>query len=672
MDEKKYLTIDGRQIAIEGERNVLEVARKAGIEIPTFCYHSDLSVYGACRLCLVDIAGRGGVASCSTAPEPGMVVKTSTKQIRAMRKIAVELLLAAHDQSCTTCYKSTSCKLLDLANKLGVTKVRFKPGFERMPLDNSNPSLQRDNNKCILCGDCVRMCQEVQGIGVLDFAGRGSHSRVVPAFGKDLKNVECIYCGQCARICPTGAIIPKNEVSKAWELLDNPEYKTVATIAPAVRVGFGEAFGMPVGTDVTGKITAALKQLGFVAVFDTTFAADLTVVEEAEEFLRRVTAGGTLPQFTSCCPAWVKYAEQFYPELLPNLSSCRSPQAMFGAMAKEMLPKLFDVPREKVKIVSIMPCTAKKFEAQRPEFSRDGDRETEVVLTTQELIQMIKGAGIDFNAIEPEAMDLPLGFKTGAGVIFGVTGGVSEAALRYAYKKLTGKNLANVEFKEVRGDDGYRRAEITIGDNKVRVVVVHSLSNAHKICEEVKAGKADVDLIEVMACPGGCVGGAGQPVYVGMETRKQRAAGLYRVDRNMQLHSSEDNPYVKEAYQNILGTPNSHKAHELLHTHYQSRKRIQDEDVLVSGSDEAQEKLPVTICVGTSCFKRGSQQLLQELTDFLKENNLQDQVAIKATFCHERCDRGPTANVDGTIMEKCSFEALRAEVVKRLRSAVAK
>ncbi len=345
---------------------------------------------------------------------------------------------------------------------------------------------------------------------------------------------------------------------------------------------------------------------------------------------------------------------------------------MFGAMAKEMLPKLFDVPREKVKIVSIMPCTAKKFEAQRPEFSRDGDRETEVVLTTQELIQMIKGAGIDFNAIEPEAMDLPLGFKTGAGVIFGVTGGVSEAALRYAYKKLTGKNLANVEFKEVRGDDGYRRAEITIGDNKVRVAVVHSLSNAHKICEEVKAGKADVDLIEVMACPGGCVGGAGQPVYVGMETRKQRAAGLYRVDRNMQLHSSEDNPYVKEAYQNILGTPNSHKAHELLHTHYQSRKRIQDEDVLVSGSDEAQEKLPVTICVGTSCFKRGSQQLLQELTDFLKENNLQDQVAIKATFCHERCDRGPTANVDGTIMEKCSFEALRAEVVKRLRSAVAK
>jgi NADH-quinone oxidoreductase subunit G len=671
MDEKKYLSIDGRQIAIEGERNVLEIARKAGIEIPTFCYHSDLSVYGACRLCLIDVQGRGVVASCSTAPEPGMIVKTSTKQIRSMRKIAVELLLAAHDQSCTTCYKSSSCQLLSLANRLGVSTVRFKPGFDPMPLDTSNPSLVRDNNKCILCGDCVRMCQEVQGIGVLDFAGRGSHARVVPAFGKDLDQVECIYCGQCARICPTGAIIPKNDVNGAWELLENPEYKTVATIAPAVRVGVSEAFGMPSGMDVTGKITAALKQLGFAAVFDTSFAADLTVVEEAEEFLRRVGDDGPLPQFTSCCPAWVKYAEQFYPELLPNLSSCRSPQSMFAAMAKEMLPKLFETSRENVKVVSIMPCTAKKFEAQRPEFSRDGDRETELVLTTQELIQMIKAAGIDFNAIEPEAMDLPLGFKTGAGVIFGVTGGVSEAVLRYAYKKLTGKSLANVEFKEIRGDEGDRRAEITIGDKKVRIAVVHSLSNARKICDEVKAGKAEVDLIEVMACPGGCVGGAGQPVYLGMETRQQRAAGLYRVDRSMQLHSAEDNPYIKEAYDKILGSPNSDKAHELLHTHYQSRKRIQDEDVLVSASSAGQEKLSVTICVGTSCFQRGSQELLQQLTEFLRANKLEDQVAIKATFCHERCDRGPTANVDGNIMEKCSFEALRAEIVKQLRSASA-
>jgi len=665
MDAKKHITIDGKRIALEGERNVLEVARKAGIEIPTFCYHSELSVYGACRLCLVDIEGRGVVASCSTAPEAGMVVRTVTKQIRDMRKIAIELLLAAHDQSCTTCSKSASCKLLSLANQLGVDKVRFKAGYEQLPVDESNPSLTRTPNKCILCGDCVRMCQEVQGIGVLDFAGRGAQARVVPAFGKDLKDVECVYCGQCARICPTGAIVPKNEVDKAWDLLGNREYKTVATIAPAVRVGVGEAFGLPVGADVTGKITAALRMLGFAGVFDTTFGADLTVVEEAEEFLRRVARGGVLPQFTSCCPAWVKYCEQFYPELLPNLSSCRSPQAMFGAMAKEMLPGLFQVQREQVKVVSIMPCTAKKFEASRPEFSQDGDRETELVLTTQELIQMIKGAGIDFAGLEPEAMDLPLGFKTGAGVIFGVTGGVSEAALRYAYKKLTGKTLADVEFKEVRGEEGCRRAEVTINGTTIRVAVVHSLVNARAIADQVKAGTADVDLIEVMACPGGCVGGAGQPVFIGAETRRKRAAGLYHVDRNMQLHSADENPYVKEAYTNILQEPGSHKAHALLHTHYHSRKRIQDEDVVV-GQAPAEAKLPVTICVGTSCFKRGSQELLQKLTAFLKASRLEDQVLVKATFCHEACDRGPTVNLGGDILEKCTFETLKEEVLKRL------
>ena len=364
MDAKRTLTLDHLVVPIEGERNLLELARKAGVDIPTFCYHSQLSIYGACRLCLVEIQGRGIVASCSVIPEPGMVVRTHTEEIRQMRKIALELLLANHEQTCPTCPKSASCELQRLTRRLGVDRVRFKPTHQAKPIDTSSPSLVRNPNKCILCGDCVRACDEIQGIGAIDFAYRGAASCVVPAFGKDMAQVECVNCGLCASVCPTGALTPRSEIDDVWKALENPKKKVVAQIAPAVRVALGEAFGLEPGSIETGRITAALKALGFDQVYDTSFAADLTVLEEAEEFLERKTNGERLPQFTSCCPAWVKFAEQFCPDMLPLVSTCRSPQQMFGSLAKEILPEQLKVPVEDLVVVSIMPCTAKKFEAQ--------------------------------------------------------------------------------------------------------------------------------------------------------------------------------------------------------------------------------------------------------------------------------------------------------------------
>ena len=397
------LTLNGRTVAFADERNLLEVIRKAGIDLPTFCYHSELSVYGACRLCIVDIEGRGLHASCSVKPEPGLKVKTHTDELRDIRKINLELLLAGHNRECTTCGKSASCRLLELSRRLGVDTVRFKETRPAAPIDDSNPSLVRDPNKCILCGDCVRACSEIQGIGAIDFAHRGSGAAVLPAFGKELAEVECVFCGQCARVCPTGAILPKSEIAAVWKALHDPKKKVVAQVAPAVRVALGEAFGLPAGADVTGKIAAALKAAGFAAVYDTSFAADLTVIEEASEFLERKKKGEKLPQFTSCCPAWVRCCEQYDPELLPNLSTCKSPQQMFGALAKRMLPQTLGVPAAEIVVVSIMPCTAKKSEARRPEFATDGRPDVDFVLTTQELARMIEEAGLDFRNLPPEA-----------------------------------------------------------------------------------------------------------------------------------------------------------------------------------------------------------------------------------------------------------------------------
>ncbi|EKO38482.1 MAG: hydrogenase, Fe-only, partial [Solidesulfovibrio magneticus str. Maddingley MBC34] len=505
--DQQFVTVEGRAIPIEGERNLLEIIRKAGIELPTFCYHSELSVYGACRLCLVEVAGRGVQGACSTPPEPGLDIKVNTPQLREIRKIAVELLLANHDLSCPSCFKSVDCKLMDVARRVGVTSVRFKPVQEKAPLDFSSPSIIRDPNKCVLCGDCVRMCSEIQGIGAIGFAHRGHQTAVLPAFGKGLGEGECVGCGQCANVCPTGALVPRSEMDEVLAALADPTKTVVAQVAPAVRVGLGECFASPAGDPIMGRMVAALKRLGFDAVYDTTFAADLTVIEEGQEFLTRAAAGEKLPQFTSCCPGWVQFAEQSFPELLKNLSSCRSPQQMFGSLVKEMLPEKQGIARKDLIVVSIMPCTAKKFEARRPEFAVDGSPDVDFVLTTQELARMIDGAGLRFNALEPESLDMPFGFGTGAGVIFGASGGVTEAVLRFAAEKITGKPLASVDFAAVRGDSGLREATLEVGGKTLRLAIVHGLANARAVAEQVVAGTSEYDLIEVMACPGGCIGG---------------------------------------------------------------------------------------------------------------------------------------------------------------------
>lgn len=659
--------IDNRPVPIEGERNVLEMVRKAGIELPTFCYHSDLSIYGACRMCMVDVEGRGLVAACSTKPEAGMKVKTTTEEIRQMRKIVVELLLANHDGQCPTCPKSAACTLQNLSRRLGITKNRFKPIHQPHAIDVSSPSLVRDPNKCVLCGDCVRMCAEIQGIGAIDFAGRGRDAAVLPAFGKNLDQVECVNCGQCAAVCPTGALTVRSSVEDVWKLLDDPSKAVVAEIAPAVRVALGEMFGLEAGEVVTGQAVAALKAMGFKKVFDTSFSADLTVIEEAEEFLTRFTRGERLPQFTSCCPAWVKYAEQYHPELLPNLSSCKSPQQMFGSIARDTLPKALGIENKNLVIVSIMPCTAKKFEARRPEFAKDGIRDVDIVLTTQEFARMIEERGIDFRSLSPESLDMPMGFKTGAGVIFGASGGVTEAVLRYAAEKVTGRTLENADFVQVRGEDGRREIEFDVAGKKLKLCVVHSLANARRVADEVKQGTSAYHLVEVMACPGGCVGGAGQPLSRDMTARRRRAKGLYDADKTQPLHKSQENPYITELYKRNLGEVGGHKAHELLHTGYHSRRRLGDTGIpLITGT--AAEKLKITVCVGTSCYVKGSQTLLQGLVKHLEDRGLTHAVDVQASFCHERCDRGPTVVIGDRVFEKCTLDAVVKTVEGLIKS----
>lgn len=665
MPDKNTLQLNGKAVAIDNEKNLLEVIRKANIDLPTFCYHSELSVYGACRLCIVEIDGMGIQTSCSTQATPGMVVRTHTDRLRKMRRIYLELLLANHHQTCTTCVKSSMCKLQDLAAKMGVTEVRFKSRQGNKPLDTSNPSLVRDPNKCILCGDCVRACDELQGVGAIDFAHRGAGTTVTPAFGKELKQVDCVYCGLCASVCPTGAITPKPQIEAVWSAISNPQKTVVAQIAPAVRVAMGEMFGLEAGQVTTGKIVAALKMLGFDKVFDTSYAADLTVLEETSEFLVRKTKGEKLPQFTSCCPAWVKFAEQYLPQFLPNLSSCRSPQQMFGSLAKHTLPEQLKINPQALFVVSIMPCTAKKFEARRPEFAVDGIPDVDAVLTTQELGQMIRQAGICFNDLTPDSLDMPMGFKTGAGVIFGTTGGVTEAVLRFAAEKLTNVKNENAEFTDVRGLEGVREQVMTLGDITLKIAIVHGLKNAKSLAEAVAKGERQYDFIEVMACPGGCISGAGQPVAFDGKTRVRRSEALYNTDKTLQLHAAQDNPYLQKCYRDTLGEIGGKTAHHLLHTQYHSRKRFENADFSVSKTDTAQ-KLDVCVCVGTSCYVRGSQRLMERTLEFVKAEGLDDRVDVRATFCFEQCDRGPTVRIGKTVINKCTFDQVRDELQKQM------
>ena len=660
----KTITIDQREFPVEGEKNILEMIRKANIDLPTFCYHSELSVYGACRLCMVDVEGRGMVPACSTLPENGMKIRTHTEEIREMRKIIVELLLANHESNCTTCAKGPVCKLQKLASKLGIKKVRFKQVHEPQKPDESSHSLVRDPNKCVLCGDCVRMCKEIQSVGAIDFAYRGAKASVLPAFGKNLDSVECVYCGQCARVCPTGALTPKTEIDKVWSALHDPDKTVIVQIAPAVRVALGEHFGLEPGVSVTGKLVSALKTMGFKHIYDTSFTADLTILEEGNELLERFQKKKNLPLFTSCCPAWVKFMEQFYPEQLDRLSTCRSPQQMFGSLAKNLLPKTLGVDPAKLVVVSLMPCTAKKYEAKRSEFRNEKTgADVDHVLTTWEIARMIEEAGIQFPQLESESFDMPFGFKTGAGILFGNSGGVTEAVLRYASEKIGGRVPDKYEFPVSRGADGIRTFSFQAGEIRLKMAVVHGLANARKLMEEILAGKAEYDFIEVMACPGGCVGGAGQPVPEKRGTVEKRQDGIYAADKMMQLHCSQDNPYIRDLYKNVLGQPLGSKSHHWLHTTYKNKKKIRKETLTLLSSDK-EEKTAVDVCFGTGCFMKGSQTVLKNLVEEVEKNGWQNDIDVRASFCFEKCGKGPVVKIGGEVVEKCSSDKA-LEILKK-------
>lgn len=573
--EMVTLTINGQTVLAPKNATILEAARSAGIYIPTLCYHPELAPEGACRLCVVEASGaRSLVASCVYPVAEGMVVKTNTPKVRAARKMVVELLLANHPKECLSCQKSGDCELQKIAADLGLRKIRFEGGARKAhTIDGSNPCLVRDQEKCILCGRCIRVCRDVQGMNVYSFANRGFDTIVSTAFEQDLGNVACSYCGQCASFCPTGAIVERDDTEKVWDAINDPDKIVIVQTAPSVRVAIGEELGMEPGSIVTGKMVAALRHLGFDKVFDTDFSADLTIMEEGYEFLDRLQNGGLLPMITSCSPGWVNMIELKYPELLDHLSTAKSPQQMFGAIAKTYYPEKAGIDPAKIVSVSVMPCTAKKAEAARPEMCDSGYRDVDIVITTRELGRMIREAGIDFKNLPEENFDSPLGTGSGAGVIFGTTGGVMEAALRTVADVLAGENLPHVDYEEVRGMEHTREAELEIAGKKIKIAVVHTLKSAMEMLERVKNGTADYQFIEVMACPGGCIGGGGQPVPVNAEIRKLRRKGLFDCDRANELRKSHENPEIIELYDTWLGKPLGEKAHNLLHTHYHRQIR---------------------------------------------------------------------------------------------------
>lgn len=569
------LTINGKQIQAEQGATILEAARAAGVYIPTLCYHPELRPEGACRLCMVEASGaRTLVASCVYPVSEGMVVKTNTEKVREARKTVVELLLANHPKDCLCCQKSGDCELQKIAADLGLRKIRFEGGETKAhTIDCSNPSLVRDQEKCILCGRCIRICRDVQGMNVYSFAGRGFNTIVSTAFEHDLKDAACTYCGQCASVCPTGAIVEKDDTDQVWRAINDEDKVVIVQTAPSVRVALGEELGIPAGSIVTGKMVAALRSLGFDKVFDTNFSADLTIMEEGHEFLDRLQNGGVLPMITSCSPGWVNMIELKYPELLPHLSTAKSPQQMFGAVAKTYYAEKAGIDPAKIVSVSVMPCTAKKAEAQRKEMCDSGYRDVDIVITTRELGRMIREAGIDFASLPEENFDSPLGIGTGAGAIFGNTGGVMEAALRTVADVVSGEDLPKLEYEEVRGMEETREATVTVAGKEIKVAVVNTLGSARKMLERIKAGTADYQFIEVMACPGGCIGGGGQPVPVNREIRQKRREALFDCDRMSELRKSHENPEIKALYDNWLGKPLGEKAHHLLHTHYSPKVR---------------------------------------------------------------------------------------------------
>lgn len=573
------IEIDGRQVQVQRGETVLEAARKIGIDIPTLCHMKGVHEPSSCRICVVEV-GPKMIASCTLKAEPGMKIRTNTAKVREARRTVVELLLSDHKRECTSCSRNENCLLQEAANRLNVRDIPYTGELARSTVDHTSPSILRDAEKCILCGRCVSVCSNVQTVHAIGLSGRGFTTAVGPVYNRNLGESVCVNCGQCVMVCPVGALTEHENISAVWRVLSDESKFVVVQTAPAVRVALGEEFGMGYGARVTGKMVAALRRLGFDRVFDTNFAADLTIMEEGTELISRLSSGQQLPLMTSCCPGWVKFVEHNYPDLLDHLSTCKSPHEMEGAIIKSYLADKLGIDPKTIVVVSIMPCVAKKFEAAREELSRDAMQDVDYVLTTRELARMIKEAGIEFSRLPDEEFDNPIGQGSGAGAIFGATGGVAEAALRTVYELVSGESLDKVDFNQVRGLDGIKQSEIELpGGRKVKTAVVHGLGQARKLMEQVRQGTVDLDFIEVMACPGGCIAGGGQP-FVPEKLREEtdiravRSRAIYEEDADLPIRKSHKNPYIKQLYEEFLGEPNGERAHELLHTTYVKRSRF--------------------------------------------------------------------------------------------------